>query len=243
MSDFLGKDFDLFIYLSVVLTQRKVILMNACIFDLDGVIVDTAKYHFIAWQSLAHNLGIEFTEEDNESLKGVGRMESLDFILKLGGLEKPKEELEKLAFAKNEHYKSLITDMNKSELLPGVEDFLIQLKENNIKISLGSSSKNAGNIIKLCEIEYLFDAIVDGRHLTKSKPDPQVFLLGSEALNIPPSQIVVFEDAVSGVQAANTGGFYSVGVGDPKILNEADYNIQGFEKLSVQEIKAAYNKE
>ena len=206
-------------------------MIKGCIFDLDGVIVDSAKYHFIAWKALASSLGIDFTEKQNENLKGVGRMESLDYILSLGKLNKSYLEKLELADSKNEHYKSLISKMDSSEILPGVLDFLNELKNLNIKIALGSSSKNARIILKTVGVTDYFDAIVDGTNISKSKPDPEVFMIGAESLNLIPENIVVFEDAYQGIEAANRGGFISVGVGSAQELNNAHYNISGFENL------------
>lgn len=211
-------------------------MIKACIFDLDGVIVDTAKYHFIAWRDMAASLGIEFTEKDNEHLKGVGRKESLEFILNLGNVTRSEPEKTKLAFVKNEQYKSLISNIDRAEILPGVVPFIKRLKNENIKIALGSSSKNARTILEALSLTQYFDAIVDGTNTTKSKPDPQVFLLGAEALNISPSEIVVFEDAVSGIKAAKDGGFRTVGVGENDVLDQAEIVISGFVDFTLDKL-------
>lgn len=205
--------------------------IQACIFDLDGVVVDTAKYHYQAWQSLANSLGFSFSEEQNEQLKGVSRMKSLDIILGIGEVQKIQEEKEALAHQKNEEYIQLIQNMDESEILPGVESFLIMLKENNIKISLGSASRNAERILKAVGLVHMFDAIVDGRHTTQGKPHPEVFLLGAKQLNVLPQDCIVFEDAPKGVTAANRAGMYSVGVGNEGSLSHANTVISGFEGL------------
>jgi beta-phosphoglucomutase len=210
--------------------------LKACIFDLDGVLVDTARYHYQAWNRLADKLGFEISEEENEKLKGISRMESLDQILKLGGVTYSDDEKIKLAALKNSWYVELISDMDESELLEGVTTLLKELKKNDIKICLGSASKNAKSILKSTKIIKYFDALVDGTDTTQSKPDPQVFLIGAERLNLNPKDIIVFEDAVSGVQAANTGGFYSIGVGDEAVLTEARKVIKGVSEITVQEI-------
>lgn len=211
-------------------------MIRACIFDLDGVIVDTAKFHFIAWKEMANSVGVEFTEEDNEQLKGVGRMESLDFILKLGDIKKSERERQKLAFVKNEQYKKLIANIGRDEILPGVLNFLENLKQEHIKIALGSSSKNARTILQALKIETYFNVIVDGTNTTRSKPDPQVFNLGAEALQVLPNETVVFEDAVKGVEAAKLGGFYAIGVGEKDVLANADAVISGFDGLSFDQL-------
>jgi len=216
-------------------------MIKACIFDLDGVIVDTAKYHFKAWREMASAIGIDFTEIDNEELKGVGRMESLDFILSLGNVEKPMHEKQKLAYAKNQQYKSLISNISKDEILPGVLKFLDLLKQNNIKIALGSSSKNAQTILVTLNIDHYFDVIIDGTNTTKSKPDPQVFNLGADALGIPAENIVVFEDAVKGVEAALSGNFLTIGVGEKDILKKAHFVIPGFEYFTIDTLRNMFN--
>jgi beta-phosphoglucomutase len=216
-------------------------MIKACIFDLDGVIVDTAKYHFVAWRNLAHSLGINFTEKHNEELKGVGRMESLDFILKLDGQSFSKNELLKLTAAKNMNYLSLIEELDQSEILPGVLVFLEELKNNNIKIGLGSSSKNAEMILQKLGISNYFEVIIDGTKTTKTKPDPQVFQFGAASFDINPSDIVVFEDAIKGVTAAINGGFKVIGIGDEDELDLADTVIPGFEKFNLTSLINLYS--
>lgn len=202
--------------------------LQLAIFDLDGVICDTVKYHYLAWKRLAQELGFDFTEKDNERLKGVSRMRSLEILLEVGGLEKTEEEKAKLAEKKNTWYVEYILQMDSSELLPGVLDFLEELKENEVKLALGSASKNARTILQRLGITPLFDAIVDGNLVTKAKPDPEVFTLGAELLGIPPENAVVFEDAQAGIEAALAAGMKVIGVGDPKVLKHAQHVITGF---------------
>ncbi|TKG93489.1 beta-phosphoglucomutase [Puteibacter caeruleilacunae] len=210
--------------------------IKACIFDLDGVVVDTAKYHFIAWKQLADKLGFEFTEEHNELLKGVSRMRSLDILLEIGKVEISQEEKERLAAEKNDLYISLILKMTPEEILPGVEDFFKSLQQNNIKIALGSASKNAPLILERINLTHYFDAIVDGNSIDKAKPDPEVFLKGAEYLGVDPVQCVVFEDAIAGVEAAINGGMKCIGVGDANTLNHADFVISGFNEMSLERL-------
>ncbi len=205
--------------------------IKACIFDLDGVIVDTAKYHFIAWKELANQLGIDFTETDNERLKGVSRMRSLDIILEIGNVTLTDEEKQRYAAEKNELYRSYILKMDASEILPGVLDFLGQLDSNNIPFALGSASKNALTILDRLKLTERFVTIVDGTSVTKAKPDPEVFLKGAEGLQVAPSACLVFEDASAGIEAAHNAGMKAVGVGDPSVLGHADVVIPGFEGL------------
>ena len=196
--------------------------MKGAIFDLDGVLVDTAKYHFQAWQRLANFMDIEFTEDDNEHLKGVSRAESLERILAKGNMQKTQEEKEQLMALKNSWYLELVNQMTADEALPGAINFLTDCKSKGIKIALGSSSRNAPLILDKLGITALFDAIVDGNVVSESKPNPKVFLTAAEQLNLTPAECTVFEDAISGVQAAKTGGFYCVGIGTKEVLPLAD---------------------
>jgi beta-phosphoglucomutase len=212
------------------------------IFDLDGVIVDTAKYHFLAWQKIAHQLGIEFTPEHNEELKGVSRVRSLDIILKLGNIEATQEEKNAWLFQKNEDYLSYLVTMDESEILPGVLPVLIYLKENNQKIVLGSASKNAKPILEKAKIIDYFDAIVDGNDVSNAKPDPEVFIQGAKKVNFSNEECIVFEDSVAGVQAANSAGMTSVGIGEESILNEAQFVFPDFTHVDLNFIQNLINK-
>ena len=209
---------------------------KACIFDLDGVIVDTARYHFLAWQQTAEKLGIVFTEHDNEKLKGVSRVRSLELILELGGVSKTHEEKEALCADKNDIFTAYISQMDKSEILPGVERFLLELRQAGIKIALGSASKNARTILTKIGLLDRFDVIVDGTHVTAAKPDPEVFLKGAQQLGIEPGSCCVFEDAQSGVEAARRAGMYCIGVGSPDSLGLADFCISNFDEMSIERL-------
>jgi len=208
------------------------------IFDLDGVIVDTAKYHFLAWQKIAKQLDIEFTQEHNEQLKGVSRVRSLDIILGLGEIQASQEDKNKWLLQKNEDYLSYLVDMDESELLPGVLPILKYLKEQNQPIALGSASKNARPILEKTGILSYFDAIVDGNDVSNAKPDPEVFLIAAQLLNTKPEDSIVFEDSVAGVQAANIGGMLSVGIGEKSILHEAKYIFRDFTHIDINFIEA-----
>lgn len=208
--------------------------IKACIFDLDGVIVDTAKYHYLAWKRLAKELGFEFSPEHNERLKGVSRMTSLDILLEVGGLSFSLAEKEKMATKKNEWYLEYIRRMTPEEILPGVEDFLSVLKSQGVKIALGSASKNALLILEQVGLQFTFDAVIDGNKALKAKPDPQVFLLGAQELQVKPAECVVFEDAAAGVQAAKNAGMYCIGIGSPSVLSLADKVIPGFLNVTTE---------
>ena len=217
-------------------------MIEACIFDLDGVVVDTAKYHFIAWRALAEELGFEFTLEDNERLKGVSRMQSLDILLEIGGLK--FSEPEKLAMAKKKNmlYVSYIEKMTPEETLPGVETFLRELRTAGIRIALGSASKNAPMILERIHLSEMFDAIVDGNSISEAKPNPEVFLKGAEKLGVLPENCVVFEDAIAGIEAAQNANMYSVGIGEPETLGFADLVIPGFDGFTVEKLKRAFGE-
>ena len=195
----------------------------AFIFDLDGVIVDTAKYHYAAWKNLANTLGFDFTEAQNEQLKGVSRVKSLEIILKIGKIDLPEDEKQSLLVKKNLEYLDYVKRMTSDEILPGVLELLNFLEAHHIKFALGSASKNAPMILEKVGLIDRFTAIVDGNDVTKAKPDPEVFLIGAQKLNMSPENCVVFEDAIAGIQAANAANMISIGIGDKKVLEESDY--------------------
>jgi beta-phosphoglucomutase len=215
--------------------------MKACIFDMDGVIVDSAKYHFLAWQRLAAELSIDFNHHDNEALKGLSRVDSLERILIKGGLQLDNNTKEVLMDKKNKWYLEFISDMRPEEVLPGVKEFLEMLKEEGVKIGLGSSSKNAQMILDKTNLSPYFDVVVDGNQVTFSKPDPEVFINGARQLNVMPAEVVVFEDAEAGVDAALSGGFHVIGVGDANVLSKAEGVIRTFEGLTPSDVRTMLN--
>ncbi len=206
---------------------------KAFIFDLDGVIVDTAKYHFLAWQKIAQQIGIEFTPEHNENLKGVSRVRSLDLILELGGITATQEEKDKWLTQKNDDYLTYLVTMDESEILPGVLPVLQYLKEKNQPIALGSASKNARPILEKTNTIQYFDAIVDGNDVTNAKPDPEVFLRAAQLVNVENHYAIVFEDSFAGIQAANIANMTSIGIGDEAILHKAKYNFKDFTFIDI----------
>ena len=212
--------------------------IRACIFDLDGVIVDTASHHFVAWRQLADELGVPFSEEDNEALKGVSRVDSLEYILNKGGLVLDAATKVRLMERKNAHYLELAGQTTPEDALPGVVKLIDELKASGMKVALGSSSKNAEMILTRLKLIDRFDALVDGNHITLSKPDPEVFLMGAKALNLAPEQCLVFEDAQSGIDAANTGGFPVIGIGNTDSLSKASAVIPGFGHVTWTDINA-----
>ncbi|MDX1314710.1 MAG: beta-phosphoglucomutase [Eudoraea sp.] len=207
------------------------------IFDLDGVIVDTAKYHYLAWKNLANELGFDFTEEQNEAFKGVSRRRCLEILLELGGIAVDQAQFEKWLLEKNEDYLSYIAKMDASEILPDVPRVLNFLKENQVPMALGSASKNAVPILEKVNLLSYFDTVVDGNKVTRAKPDPEVFLIAARDINMAPEQCVVFEDAVAGIEAANTADMISIGIGDPGVLSEARHVFKDFTEIDIDFIK------
>ena len=212
------------------------------IFDLDGVIVDTAKYHFLAWKKLANDLGIDFTEEENEQLKGVSRVKSLEKILAWGNKTLSEKDFNAQMTKKNEDYLSHIAKMDESEILPDVPKILNYLSENNQPISLGSASKNARTILERVNLKEQFNAIVDGNDVTKAKPDPEVFLIAAKLLNVAPEDCIVFEDSVAGVEAANFANMISIGIGSKDVLGHAKYVFNDFTEISEDFIEQLINE-
>lgn len=197
---------------------------TCAIFDLDGVLVDTAKYHYLAWKELADRLGFSFTLQDNERLKGVSRMASLDILLEVGQMTErfTQAEKESLAEEKNNRYVEFISKLDESELLEGSLALLETLKAKGVKIALGSASKNAKMILENVGITAFFDVIIDGNAVSKAKPDPEVFTLGADQLNEPYEQCIVFEDSQAGLEAAKAVGMLALGLGQEQDLPQAD---------------------
>jgi|TARA_B110000977_G_scaffold106978_1_gene139334 beta-phosphoglucomutase len=202
------------------------------IFDLDGVIVDTAKYHFLAWKNLANSIGIDFSQAQNEQLKGVSREQSLTKILAWGGKTLSATDFQDLMRKKNEAYLNYIATMGRSELLPDVERTIDYLIETNQYVTLGSASKNARPILEKTNLIEAFDAIVDGNDVSEAKPNPEVFLKAAQLTNAQPNHCIVFEDSVAGIQAANAAGMISIGIGNESVLNEAVHNFTSFTEIS-----------
>lgn len=210
--------------------ERKI---KGVLFDLDGVIVDTAIFHYQAWKRLAEQEGIFFNEEINERLKGVSRMESLEIILENSKRTYSKKEKEQLAEQKNIWYQKLLENLTPDAILPGIRDFLVDVREAGIKTAICSASKNTMAIVERTEIKHLFDAIVTGCDTEKAKPDPQVFLLGAERLGLAPKECVVIEDSAAGIEGAKNGGMRSIGIGKKESLGRADRVLEGTAQLTL----------
>lgn len=211
-------------------------IIKGFVFDLDGVLVDTAKYHYQAWRRMANELGFDFSEKDNEQLKGVGRKDSLDKILTWGKVTLLGEEKERLMHQKNEWYMDLIKSMDADSTLPGVVNFLDNARDLSLTLALASSSKNAPRILELTGLTDYFETVVDGTQIQNSKPDPEIFLTAAERLGLAPAELVVFEDAQAGIEAALEGGFRTVGVGNKKSLGEAEMVFKDLGQTSPAEV-------
>jgi len=210
---------------------------KAIIFDLDGVIVDTAKYHYLAWKALASKLNFDFTEEQNEQLKGVSRVRSLEILLDLGKIHLESDQKKQLLEEKNEQYLQYIAKMGQEEILPGIDNLLHYLNLNKVPFALGSASKNARLILKKLDLIHLFGAIVDGNDVSTAKPDPEVFLIAASKLGKKPEDCIVIEDAKAGIEAANLAFMTSIGIGDKKVLKEADFVFNDTSQLTIDFIQ------
>jgi beta-phosphoglucomutase len=212
--------------------------IKGLIFDLDGVLVSTEKNHFTAWKKTAERLGSDFTELDNEQLKGISRVDSLKKIIDLAGASVSHEEFEELLVFKNDIYLESIRTLGPADALPGVIELLHFAKHNNIKLGVGSSSKNANAILELLQIKDLFDAIIDGNGVSAPKPDPEVFLNAAHDMGLTAADCIVFEDAESGIMAAKAGGFKVIATGNPHVAELAnayvdtliDFNLNTYEE-------------
>ncbi|UTR15934.1 beta-phosphoglucomutase [Salipaludibacillus sp. LMS25] len=204
------------------------------IFDLDGVIVDTAKYHYLAWKEIAKELGINLTLEDNECLKGVSRTKSFEIILEIGGVIITKESFQKYCEWKNEIYISYIQDMTNDDVLPGVKEFLIESKKKEYSLAIGSASKNAMLILEKLHLTSIFDVIIDGNRVSKAKPNSEVFIKGAEEMGLAYEDCIVFEDATAGVEAAHNCGMRAIGIGSKGALPNADLVIDSFVNINIE---------
>ncbi len=210
--------------------------MKGAIFDLDGVLVDTAAIHYRAWRELAQSFGFDLTPELNEQLKGVNRERCLEIILTAAGLDLPPEERQRLTDRKNARFIELVSGLGPEDLLPGARRVLETLRARGVRLAIGSGSRNAPMVIDRLGIRNLLDVVVDGAAASKPKPDPEVFLVAAALLGVEPEECVVFEDAESGVQAARAGGMAVVGIGDDAILQTADFVVASLADLDVDSL-------
>lgn len=216
--------------------------LKGVVFDLDGVITDTAHYHYLAWKKTAESIGIEFDEALNENLKGVSRIDSLLLILKKDGRENDftEEQIEALAADKNDFYVSLLKEITPADVLPGIKELIVDLKKQNLKCAIASVSKNARTVLSALEMEQEFDYIVDAAKITKSKPDPEIFVEACRGLGLEISEVVGIEDAQAGVEAINAAGIVSVGVGSG--LRDADMTVKSTGLLDLRILEILHSK-
>lgn len=214
--------------------------IEAVVFDLDGVITDTAHYHFLAWKQLAEELGIIIDEVFNERLKGVSRMDSLELILQEGNKQNEfsLSQKEEMAAKKNAHYCEFLKELTPADVLPGIQELLVTIKAEGIPIGLASVSKNAGTVLRALQLEAAFDYCADAAKISKSKPDPEIFLTACKGLGVDPSRCVGIEDAQAGVEAIKASGMFAVGVG--QLLENTDYKVAATSELDWEKIKAEY---
>ncbi|MGL4973509.1 MAG: beta-phosphoglucomutase [Culicoidibacterales bacterium] len=219
--------------------------VKAVIFDLDGVITDTAEYHYLAWKRLGESIGIEFNREFNETLKGISRMDSLERILALGGQETKYSLAEKQALAakKNTDYVSLLVDMSPNDIYPGIKQLLEQLQVQKIRIALASASKNAPMILEALALTSYFEYIVNPDDLAAGKPDPEIFLRAAQALGVEPENCIGVEDAEAGIEAIKAAKMFAVGVGTPEVMIAAgaDYVVEQTIELDLANISAVFS--
>ncbi|EGQ1208874.1 beta-phosphoglucomutase [Listeria monocytogenes] len=216
--------------------------LKGVVFDLDGVITNTAHYHYLAWKKTAESIGIEFDEAFNENLKGVSRIDSLLLILRKDGRENDftEEQIEALAADKNEFYVSLLQEITPADVLPGIKELIVDLKKQNLKCAIASVSKNARTVLSALEMEQEFDYIVDAAKITKSKPDPEIFVEACRGLGLETSEVVGIEDAQAGIEAINAAGIVSVGVGSG--LREADMTVKSTGLLDLRILEILHSK-
>jgi beta-phosphoglucomutase len=214
--------------------------IEAVVFDLDGVITDTAHYHFLAWKQLAEELGIIIDEVFNERLKGVSRMDSLELILQEGNKQNEfsLSQKEEMAAKKNVHYCEFLKDLTPTDVLPGIPELIEAIKAEGIPIGLASVSKNASTVLKALQIEAAFDYCADAARISKSKPDPEIFLTACKGLGVDPSRCIGIEDAQAGIEAIKASGMYAVGVGQS--LDNTDYKVKATSELDWEKIRAEY---
>ena len=210
--------------------------LEAVIFDLDGVIVNTAEHHYLAWQRLADELGVYFDRRINERLKGVDRMTSLEIVLERSEKAYSADEKQELADRKNRYYIELIDRITPQDLLPGIRQLLADLKARGIRTALASASKNAPKVIGRLQIGGFFDAIVDAASVKRGKPDPEIFIRAAEMLGVPEAACIGVEDAKAGIQAIKAAGMLAVGIGSPAQLHEADLILESTSQLSLERL-------
>lgn len=215
--------------------------IEAVVFDLDGVITDTAYFHYVAWKRLAVHLGFSIDETVNEQLKGVSRMDSLELVLREGGQQHRFNQVEKegMAEAKNRHYCQLLTQLTPQDILPGIPELIADIRKEGIPIGLASVSRNADTVLRALRLEDTFDYIANPAQIKRSKPDPEIFLTACEGLGADPLRSIGIEDAVAGIQAIKASGMFAVGIGAS--LSDADYLVASTDQLNWSQIKSSFS--
>lgn len=219
--------------------------VEAVIFDMDGVLTETSREHFKAWKQLAETLGFALPDKINDMVKGISRMESLEIVLKQGGMSNCFNEVQKqeLAASKNEIYQSLISKFTKENLCDGAMDLLISLKQNRIKIALASVSKNAPFLLKAMEIEQYFEAVADPSKIEHGKPAPDIFLLAAKMLEVKPENCIGIEDAFAGIEAIKAAGMHAIGIGSREVLYNCDTVVPGLGDLDVEFLQSLIDEQ
>ncbi len=217
-------------------------MIKGFIFDLDGVITDTAEQHYLAWKRLADAMGWHFDREINEQLRGVSRMASLEIIADHNNVQVDDPTMMQWAAEKNEQYVRALDEVTADDFLPGAKELLTHLKREGFKVALGSSSKNAKKVLQQLGATPFFDAVADGNSVKNSKPAPDIFLYGAKALELKPKECIVFEDAESGIDAAKAGGFYSVGIGPEERVGHADVRFDSMKAATLFEVKSYFKE-
>ncbi|WP_108247251.1 beta-phosphoglucomutase [Muricauda brasiliensis] len=215
-------------------------MIKGFIFDLDGVITDTAELHYDAWKKLADEMGWEFDREVNEKLRGISRMDSIKVIMDHNGVSLNEDTIVELATKKNDIYVNSLDDMTQEDYLPGARELLTHLRSEGFSVALGSASKNANKVLKQLNAIHFFDVIGDGNSVTNSKPAPDIFLFASEKLGLRPENCIVFEDAEKGIDAAKAGNFHSVGIGPEERVGHADIRFDTMKEATLFAVKSHF---
>ena len=217
-------------------------MIKGFIFDLDGVITDTAELHYLAWKKLAEEMNWAFDREVNEKLRGVSRMDSINIIKDHNGAIVNEDKLKELATMKNDIYVASLDTMTPDDYLPGAKELLTHLRQEGFKVALGSASKNSTKVLNQLQATGYFDVIGDGNSVDRSKPAPDIFLFGAEKLDLKPEECIVYEDAESGIDAAKAGGFYNVGIGPKERVGHADVRFNSMKEATLFEIKSHFKE-
>jgi len=220
--------------------KKELIMIKGFIFDLDGVITDTAELHFAAWKKLSDDMDWQFDRDLNEKLRGISRMDSIKVIMDHNNVSLKEETIVELATQKNDIYVESLDHMTPEDYLPGAKELLTHLRSEGFSVALGSASKNAEMVLKQLNATHYFDVIGDGNSVSRSKPAPDIFLYASEKMGLSPERCIVFEDAEKGIDAAKAGNFYSVGIGPEERVGHADVRFDTMKEATLFEVKSHF---